>query len=382
MNKTIKIIARFIIKTIAAVIILLFVLEGALQLAGLIYTNIKYKKFSPSSLDSSFNLMFIGDSWTQGADAAPEPGFSSRTVGKINEILPEMNCIEYNFAWSGTNSSQAVHQFFDNFKEANPAVVIILTGANNGWNTRDIGSARRRLINAINEGRISPIKNRREEIVNFCKNLKVFKLYLLIKEHLFKSKNTLYDTYSDPFSRTYFKILSERRDNKPARQYLLDNFSEDDHDYLNFFKLLLHSCEGNIDNTISCLKENKLWKPQKLEGKFDIEANKRYINQSVSILKNNLKGLKRFCDSRNIILVIQNYPHPHLGFRNLNQSIGKIASELDAVYVNHDRYFETVIGRDEWLEVSTQGHVNARGHEYMADNLSAVLIDLIKKGID
>jgi GDSL-like Lipase/Acylhydrolase family len=374
----IKALNRKLFKVFLAGLICIFILEAALQLAGFVYTRWLYKPpAGKTSSGPSLNIMFIGDSWTAGADATPEPGFAPRTILKLNQLVPDKNFIEYNFAWGGTNSSQAIHQFFDYYDSVNPEIVVVLTGANNGWNTRDVASAQRRLDNAI-AGKSTALESYLgETIVNSLKNLKLFKLYMLIKHNPIKVENTLYNSYSDDFSRTYFDILAEDRDENAARDHLLNNYRKDDHDYLNFFKLVMHSYRGDIDATISCLEENNLWNPRELKGKFNIEENKCYRNQSTNILEKNLTGLKEFCDSRGITLIIQNYPHLHLEFRSLNQSIGKIAEKLEAVYVDHDQYFEETIGEDEWERVSTQGHVNARGHAYMADNLTGVLSQLI-----
>jgi len=359
-------------------LICIFILEAALQLTGFIYTRWLYKPpAGKTSSGPALNIMFIGDSWTQGADATPEPGFAPRTIEKLNQLFPKKNFVECNFAWSGTNSSQAIHQFFDHYDSVKPEIVVVLTGANNGWNTRDVASAQRRLDNAI-AGKSTTLESYLgETIVNSLKNLKLFKLYMLIKHNMIKVENTLYNSFSDDFSKTYFNILADQRDEETARNHLLNNYRKNDHDYLNFFKLVMHSYGGDIDATIECLEENNLWTPRELEGKFNIEENKRYRNQSIIILENNLTSLKQFCDSRGITMVIQNYPHLHLGFRSLNQSIGKMADKLDSVYVDHDHYFEHTIGEDEWERVSTQGHVNARGHAYMADNLTSVLSRLI-----
>jgi len=347
-------------------------------MAGYIYTRWLYQPPTgkPGS-GPSFNIMFIGDSWTQGADATPEPGFAPRTIEKLNQLDPDKNFREYNFAWSGTNSSQAIHQFFDHYDSVNPKIVVILTGANNGWNTQDVASAQRRLDNAIAGKSTARESSHGETIINSLKKLKLFKLYMLIKHNMIRTENTLYDSFSDDFSKTYFAILADQMDEETARNHLLNNYRKSDHDYLNFFKLVMHSYGGDIDATISCLEENNLWSPQELEGKFNIEENNRYRNNFLIILENNLTSLKKFCDSRNITLIVQNYPHLHLGFRSMNQSIGKIADKLEVVYVDHDQYFEKTIGPDEWQKVSTQGHVNAQGHEYMADNLTSVLILLI-----
>ncbi len=367
-------------KVFLAGLICIFVIEAALQMAGFIYTRWLYRPpIGKTVAGLAFNIMFIGDSWTQGADATPEPGFAPQTIEKLNQLFPEKYFQEYNFAWSGTNSSQAIHQFFDHYDSLDPKIVVVLTGANNGWNTQDVASAQRRLDNAI-AGKGTALESYLgETIINSLKELKLFKLYMLIKHNMIKVENTLYNSYSDDFSRTYFEILADQRDEETARNYLLKNYREKDHDYLNFFKLVMHSYGGDIEATISCLEENNLWNSRQLEGKFNIEENKRYRNQSISILENNLTGLKQFCDSRDIILIIQNYPHPHLGFRSLNRSIGEMVEKLGAVYVDHDYYFEKTIGRKEWDRVSTQGHVNARGHTYMADNLTKVLALLIKK---
>ena len=373
---------RILLRAIAVIFIFLVILEVALQLAGFIYTRWIYRPAPQQQMvsDTARNILFIGDSWTQGADAVPEPGFSSRTVKKLNEHFPDRTYRECNYAWGGANSSQAVLQFFDHYNEVKPKIVIVLTGANNAWNTQDVAAARRRLAKALEGNEQAEKITLGERLINTGKKLKLVKLYLLIKQYLVTSHELETEDFKNEFSQGYFNTFVDSGSGETARDYLLENYRENEHDYYDLFRLLLHSFDGDIDKTVAWLEENNLWYPEKLKGKFDIEENRRYHERGVEILEEQLAGLKQFCDAEGVVMIVQNYPHQHPGIQYLNSLIGKMAEKLAIVYVDQARYFTETVGLEEWSRVLTQGHVNAQGHEYMAENLFSVLSDLIETG--
>lgn len=374
----IVIVLNRIFKGIISAIIFLILLELLLQISGLVYVKSTYRIKNPKILkEKSLRIMFIGDSWTQGADAAPMPGYVPLTIEKLNQICTGKNVQGYNFAWGSTNSSQAIHQFLDNYRKIKPHILVVMTGANNGWNTQDILTARKRIRNEIHISDEQEFIKFSEYIINNFKKLKIIKLYKLIQYNLvYKPKEIKFPfgKIESKYTAGYMQTLNETKSPQEAREYLLRNFSKPN--YNDFFKLILHSFGGNIKETQKYLKDRNLWTSKLIKGDLNFEQIEMYKESAFKILEDDLTNLKSLCDQENIKIIIENYPH--LAFESVNNVLKTIASKLQIAYVDHYKYFEENIGYEEWKKIMTLGHVNYKGHEYMAVNLTAISSNIIK----
>ena len=371
----IKTVSGYIFKGLISAVVFLIILEAVLQISGAAYLRLKYTIKNPEALkDDSLRVMFIGDSWTQGADAAPGPGYVILATQELNHLYPAKGIQVYNFALGSTNSSQAIHQFLDNYRKIKPDILVVLTGANNGWNTQDIITARKRIRNGIISYNERENASFTEQSVNFFKKLKIAKLYNLISYNIFyKSQEIKIPLPDNEYLLGYHKIFNATRDPEKARSYLINNYKENTTDYNDLYKATRHSFGGDIEKTLNYLKNKKMLKLNLVKEKIDIkkdEAN-RFLN--LKILEENLTDLKNLCDQEGIIMVIENYPYNSIEFRGLNDALARISSRINAFYVNHYGYFKDKVGYQEWDKVMTKSHVNYKGHEYMADNLVEIL---------
>jgi lysophospholipase L1-like esterase len=369
-----------IFKGIISIIICLIILEVLLQISSLVYIKSKYRIKNLEILkDNSLRIMFIGDSWTQGAEAAPRPGYVDLTIEKLNRLYPNKNIQGYNFAWGSTNSSQAIHQFLDHYHNIKPHILVVMTGANNGWNTQDILTARKRIKNMIqindNAENQENIKFT-EYLINTFKKLKIIKLYNLISYNIVYKSKEIKIPFADNEYVTGYNRAFDTEGPEKAREYLINNYKEGITDYNQLYRLMLHSFGGNINNTLDYLRNKNIYKPRLIKDNIDVKYYERYKGLPLKILEDNLTDLKLLCDQEGIITVIKNYPH--IKFKDFNRVLAIVAQKTKCIYyVDHYRYFESNVGYEEWDKIITPAHVNYKGHEYMADNLTSILSDII-----
>lgn len=368
-----------IFKIIIFIGIFLLTLEIFLQIGSFVI-SFKYKAKCQLALkEKSLRIMFIGDSWTQGADAPPKLGYVDLTSQALKKLFPDKDIQVYNFAWGSTNSSQAVHQFLDNRTKVKPHILVVMTGANNPWNTQDVLTADKRIRNEISDNVQKSIKFE-EWIANRLKSMRIVKLYNLILYNIcYKNREVRFPfgKVENEYINGYSKILSETNDREIARSYLIKNFQKADYD--TFFKLIEHSF-GNFKEAYSYLKNKGLWRPLLLKEKeyLNVEEMERRRKLAPEILNKNLSDLKILCDQDNVVMIIENYPHLGL-FESVNRPLQEIATTLKVTYVDHYRYFKEKVGDEEWNKVVTVGrHVDYKGHEHMARNLIVILSNVIK----
>ncbi|MFA5163755.1 MAG: SGNH/GDSL hydrolase family protein [Patescibacteria group bacterium] len=371
----IKTVSGYVLKGFISAAVFLIILEAALQITGTAYLRLKYTIKNPEALkDDSLRIMFIGDSWTQGADAAPGPGYVMLVTQELNRLYPVKSIQVYNFALGSTNSSQAIHQFLDNYRNIKPDILVVLTGANNGWNTQDIITARKRIRNGIINYNELENTSFAEQSANFFKKLKIAKLYNLISYNIFyKSQEIKIPLPDNEYLLGYHKIFNATRDPEKARLYLINNYKENTTDYNDLYKATRHSFGGDIEKTLNYLKNKNMLKLNLISEKIDIKKDRTSRSLHLKILEENLTDLKDLCDQEGIIMVVENYPYNSMQFRAVNDALGRISSRINAVYVNHYGYFKDKVGYEEWDKVMTKSHVNYKGHEYMADNLVEIL---------
>lgn len=322
--------------------------------------------------------MFIGDSWTQGADAIPKPGYVDLTLQALKELFPDRDIQVYNFSWGSANSSQAVHQFLDNRTKVKPHILVVMTGVNNHWNPQDVLTADKRIRNEISNNVQESVKFE-ERVVNSLKSMRIVKLYNLILYNMcYKNREVRFPfgKVENEYIRGYMQTLSETNDPEIARSYLIKNFQKTDYD--TFLKLIEHSF-GNFREAYDYLKNKGLWRPSLVKEKeyLNAEEMEKRSKLALGILNKNLSDLKLLCNQDNIIMVIENYPY--LGLESVNRSLQETAATLKVTYVDHYRYFKEKVGDEEWNKVMTKGrHVNYKGHEHMARNLTVILSNVIK----
>ncbi|MDD5154973.1 MAG: SGNH/GDSL hydrolase family protein [Candidatus Omnitrophica bacterium] len=329
--------------------------------------------------------MFIGDSWTQGFDAVAEKrsGYADLTIQKLQKIFPDKNIQGYNFAWSSTNSSQAIHQFLDHYHDVRPRILIVMTGFNDFWNRQDMMTAARRISNEIVIDTYSG-GGFKECIINNLEKSRVIKLVRLTRYNLFyKPKEMKMHYGANPYSVTseyaqgFLNTASKSKFNfEERKEYLLKNYKEGVTDYNEFYSLMLQAFGGDQEGMHRYLIDKNMFKPYLITKDIDVRVYKDRALR-LKITEQNLTDLKLLCDQNGIIIIIMNYPHLDRIYLDTNARLGKIAQKINAIYVDCFGYFKENITPDEWKEVMVSGHVNYKGHEYISNKLTSTLSTII-----
>ncbi|NCN03547.1 MAG: hypothetical protein GW942_00555 [Candidatus Pacebacteria bacterium] len=324
---------------------------------------------------SRYKFMFIGDSWTVGADAPPQKGYPDL----LHELLTKNkigNDISFiNLAKSSNNSSEAIIEFSRGYQQFKPNFLVALLGMNNGWNTYDIEIANNELN--TNLGIFdSNDDSSSSTIANLIKKTRIFRFYYLAKFNLIDSKiNLKYGHPETKFDEEYFKLYGEGKEDE-ALDYLTNNYQLA-HTYDDFFRYVLYHFSYNLDETIRYLSEKQIYFPEKITSEFNQGKHNELISNVPTLLNDQLSSLKKISQKNGITLILQTYPclENDIWKTELNKSIRIIAKDQNIHLVDHEMLFRDKYNSDDWNRILTPYHVNEEGYLQMAKNIYEYLMN-------
>lgn len=388
---------KIITKLIALLVMILISTEIYLQIASFVYLSVNKHNSKSKVLNNSdtiekqnfkYKFMFIGDSWTEGADALPGYGYDDVLYKLLTDNVKNTRFAFNNLARSSNNSSQALVAFTRTFQEYKPQFLIALFGTNNYWNTYDIDTAQHELnaINNINGVSTigSNVKSSKKltllfaSIINNLKRLRIYKLYSLIKFNYIDSKKPL--AYGIPnngndFILQFFIIFSANKRDE-AIEYLTNNYKNVG-SYDDFFRYVLYYFGYDSKKAVDYLSSKNIYFPEKITTEFNQEKHDQNANNIFSILERQLVQLQELCTHYNISLIIQTYPEIESGtwVSQINTIIRSIATKHTIRLVDQEMAFRSKYSEEEWKNIKTNYHVTAAGYSEMAKNLYNYLLN-------
>ena len=119
---------RRILWTAATLLLALLVAEVALRTLGSVVMR---RQLASGSAEGAFTILCVGDSWTQGAPYGRYPDFLEQ---RLEAERPGLDVRIVNVGSAGTNSSQALRRMADAMAEAEPDLIVAMTGNNDHHN--------------------------------------------------------------------------------------------------------------------------------------------------------------------------------------------------------------------------------------------------------
>lgn len=359
-------------KFLAVFILILLTIEIFLRIAGFFYisANFKQKQSVRPSVKNAVRIMFIGDSWTQGADAVPGKGYVDSLVEFLKKGNPQFQIESFNYGRGSFNSSEASLVFLKHYKEIKPHILIVLMGINNIWNAQDVVLANKYFEKELNyESGLNTRICLADKLCASMNRLKIVKLFRLIIFNFFiKNENIEMAFNVNDYVNRYFQIHATGAEEE-GRKYLVDHL-ERAPSYDDFYRIMLFSFNQNASATENYLRKMKVWKPGLIKNKFNQRRHDYYISSRFEILEKQIGYLKHICDLDGIALILHNYPY--YGDPSVDQVNAKLRDIADKFHISFlDNYliFENTMGIKKWKEILTYSHVNTEGHTLIAKNL-------------
>ncbi len=119
----------------------LILAEIFLRLIGFLFVNCyitNYRTINKTEchLEKSKKILCLGDSFTFGIGASRKGDYPTQLSNILNNDQEGNNFIVYNLGVGGQNSSELLYLLNKNVDKYNPDLVIVMTGGNDGHNTR------------------------------------------------------------------------------------------------------------------------------------------------------------------------------------------------------------------------------------------------------
>ena len=405
-----------IILAIILFVLALFLLEMMLRLGGVLYLNLRYPTKPVKADSQGFNILCLGDSYTQGFGAP----FGRSYPEQLQELLKKQTnkniAVYKEFR---INSSTILKYLEKDINTYNPGLIIIMTGGNDRWTMDNCSAA------AFEDGSFS------EKIDIACSGLRVYKLVKISFLNLrsFITKQDLKSIQEENIEKTpiHFCIpqaeehfyLGEQHMYNGEYELALNEFNiaerlEPQNPWVHWrkaciyiqvikepvlgerelklalrygdssivghvFLLYGYIDDGKVDATI---KEMDSIIDAKYKGRDKIKA-KKYLRRLYllnsekkwveKVVAYNLKEIIKIIKGKNIKVILMNYPDgivPHT-----KMIIEKAGMLFNTIVIDNQKIFadKLKILRRVNLFIG-DGHCNANGYKLIAENLAKVLI--------
>jgi lysophospholipase L1-like esterase len=323
--------------------------------------------------------MFIGDSWTGGADAPQGMSYPDALLRRMNNLGPKQEVRGINLGKGSLNSAEALLVFLEYQRKVRPKTLIALVGINNLWNTEDIDLVRDRLRAELNQPPVPKKSGWSDHLRHMITRLKVARGCRIIYYRLVEQRQMVGPPPFNSYLKPYFDLHGQDRAAE-GRQYLVKNLDRAS-SYDDFYRVMLYSFSYDLDAVKKYLQEQSAWKPELIRYKFDLVQRNRRLQEKLLLLEEHIKALKLICDRNGISLIIQNYPHLNPAVASMDEALRDIAARHHIEFVDQYTLFKKELGIERWKSIMTHSHVNSQGYAIMAENLlrhSAILNNIVR----
>lgn len=361
------------------IFLVLFILEFSLRIAGAIFLSKKSSNINSSIVDNkAIRIMFIGDSWAFGSDAAKGHGYADVFLKTLSQKLPNEKIQIFNYAYPSSNSAQCLYQFLDHYETCKPHILVILMGINNGWNTVDVDMVRHRINYILNINQSTQNNRIQTKVVNGFNKLRIVKLFKITYYNLVEKPNEhkvvpVFTIDNSFYVKHMLDLFSENAD--ASREYLISE-REEAKDYEHFFRLMMYTFSNNLNKTKEYINKINLYKPYLLRKSFYLEFKNqdKYVALRQVILLEHLNYLRLICDTQKIYMVLQTYPF-FSNFEDYNEEIRFFTSRYNITCVDQARYFNNEFTAENRKPMFNKFHPNDKGHFYMGMYLARFFME-------
>jgi lysophospholipase L1-like esterase len=362
---------RILLKFILIALLILSADEAVLQIGSYAFLKLKFSRENTGTVpDNSYRIMFIGDSWTEGADAKPGEGYTNMFIKMIKQNHKNVAINSFNYGRGCYNSSEASYKFLANYRTDKPNLLIILFGINNIWNAYDVMLANKLFKKELNFTEDENTGKRiRDKFAYYLFRSKVIKLCRIAYFNIFTGSRKINDGLpKTDYANKYFEVHA-KGDLEKAREYLINNLKSDK-DYADMYTIMLFNFGYDLNNVENYLKSKNMWKPKLIKKPFSSDERRQILDQKYVILEENIKYIKLLCDKNGIKIVLQTYPvfNDNLVLE-LNEELRLAAGKYGVPLIDQYKYFGSKMTPAQWKKVMTYSHVNAKGYSIMAENL-------------
>ncbi|MFH1801017.1 MAG: GDSL-type esterase/lipase family protein [Candidatus Omnitrophota bacterium] len=397
-------------------VLALFLLEIMLRLGGVLYFQFKYPS-KPVKVDSNgFNMLCLGDSFTQGF-GAPHGKSYPEQLQELMKGQTNKNIIAYKEF--RINSSTILKNLEKDIHTYHPDLIIIMTGCNDLWNMENATDSAFGEDDLLGKIDIALSGSRVYKLIKISylnlSALAAGKYPKLINEENSKKK------FSTSEAEKHFS-LGEQHFHSGERELALNEFNiaeglepqnpwvhwrkaciyiqamhetslgenelkltvwHGDSSVLEYaFMLLSQLYEGDSEKIQAMIKEMEAIIDARYNGKEKVKAKK--ILKRLSLLRNdqktlekvvayNLKEIIETIKGKNIKVILMNYPDevaPRI--RSVVERAGMLSSAL--VIDNHQTFKDKLKTLRQEDLFAADGHCNANGYKLIAENLQQALI--------
>gem|GEM_PF-2013877 len=406
---------RKAILIITLLVLVLFLLEIALRAGGALYLNLKYPSKPVKADPSSFKILCLGDSFTQGFGAPIGKSYPEQ----LEELLKgQANKDIAVYKEFHINSSTVLKCLKKDIGTYNPDLIIIMTGCNDLWNMEncsdsafgdssflknmDISCSGSRVYKLI---KISFLNLRaflskkdfkfieKEDVESTLKHFNVSEAegrFILGEQHMYKGA---YESALEEFNTAekmeprnpwvhwrkgciYLRAIPEPalcvKEFKLALQYgdssivgyVFAFLYEFYRDYSEAYAIMEPIIDANYNG------EEKIKAKRCLKRLYLLYSEEKCVEKVIAY---NLKEIIKIVKEKNIKVVLMNYPAivaPHV--KMVAEKSGKL---FNTVVVDNNKIFTDKLKtlKEEDLFIA-DGHCNANGYKLIAENICNVLI--------
>ncbi|MCM2267581.1 MAG: GDSL-type esterase/lipase family protein [Elusimicrobiales bacterium] len=402
-------IAPDLLKSFAALLVLLLLLEGALRVAGRFYGGARPSVFGESEARAGApTVLCVGDSYTYGGNVSGTEAYPHRLWlalrdNKIPARVVNGGHCEY-------NSSQLLDEFRGNLEKFRPRVVVLLAGSSDKWNllgpqASDPGVVFRRNYDAQMSADVPPF-HRGGAFKRALLSSRVYKMYRGIAENLrFRSLLRTAETIraeklaadyaagklEEEEMHTYLEALLYRSRYEELFELALGAlksvspdsplFSSDLSLYFVLSASFQYQDKYSAAETAARLESLLAARPE-FAGSEPFVKYLNFFKQHSRMearfenrLRDNIEEMANLAARYKARLVIMNYPSTHA---LANRLLAAAAGRHKLTFIDNHAKFEELIkagGRDRYL--MGDDHATPAGHQEMAD----LLLPEIKKAL-
>lgn len=399
---------------------ILIIVEIGLRITGNCYQKSRETLNQPPAIKgkNNFIILCLGNSFTLGAGALAGESYPDQLQRMFNGRSQVRNVIVINKGVNCENTAELLIKLKNNINNAKPDLIILQTGQPNWWNFYKYSSYLKktsrnkifyvlqdffyksrvyRLMVLLNDN-IS-IKMKAEKFLGFChaselEQIDFEKVIRMIRDrdkdffadqqkvsaavnllekrieidpHYSRSYNSIGEVYL--YQRNYDEALKWFMKAVMVSPNFRDNYEENRayKNIRNMRSMAMGSQEKEIKNRIDeFIVEFKKRHPENAENFLALS------NESINRwVKSDIIEIVRIIRSKNIKIILQNYPEFSQKFKIYNNTLRQITIQLKIPFIDNEKIFQEIMIEGEKPDdyFVADGHCNSKGYRIMASNV-------------
>ncbi len=402
--------------SLPSILVILAILEIGMRIAGNLYNQYhnpdNYARIENSE-KGKFNILCLGDSYTQGVGAGSTENTYPEQLEKLLQENISKNINVINRGKGGLNSSSVAKNLQEDINRYHPDIAIVMIGCNNFWNLEDlrVSNVFKRLkiyklvengwVNfkyRINKGDklgfkkdgicykstyvINPLSFKFEEEGNIAIGLgdndlaiQKLKKAIEIDKNNIRAWLTLTDRYA--LSQEYGMAKKE------IWKIIITSHDWDDNNMVYALNCVITKLLFLKDYNKELIRIKQYLKTKNREDKIRklimvLDSDLRLLKQRNVLdkaLEYDLKDIIKLARENKVVTILQTYPHAWRPYNPINDVIKKVAYRYNVPIVDNEMIFaEKLKYSDESKFFVKDGHCNKEGYGIIAENVYSTLL--------